>query len=304
MIGYIINTEKEKNNGSSVLLRLLPLLLFLFYTCADKSPYPGFTSSGTGYYYKLCRIGENTVKPSAGDYITVALEYRTIDDSVFFSALRRFRLSEPAFKGSVEECFMMMSKGDSTEFIISADDFFTRTLQAGLPGFIDRDEKMIIAVDMIDIISGEEYMQELEIFRDHLKERGSKKGESGFEKLIDGGDIHPGSGSSGILYYRLQEGEGKSISRGDTVTMHYEGRFIDGTIFDSTRMRNKPFEYVYGQEGQLIRGLEEVAGIMSEGEKALVYLPPALAFGKKGSSTGIIPPSTPLFFEVEILSVK
>ncbi len=302
MTGYIINTEKKEKRGNRVHLLFLPLLLLLFYNCADKSPYTGFTSSGTGYYYKLCRIGENTVKPSAGDYITVALEYRTIDDSVFFSALRRFRLSEPAFKGSVEECFMMMSKGDSAEFIVPANDFFNRTIEAALPGFIDSDDKMIIAVDMIDIMSEEEYMQELDIFKDHL--RGSKKGDTDFEKLLEEGDLHPGSGSSGILYYRLQEGEGKRISAGDTVTIHYEGKFIDGTIFDSTRMRNEPFEYVYGHEGQLIRGLEVVAGLMSEGGKALVYLPPALAFGEKGSSTGIIPPSTPLFFEIEILRVK
>ncbi len=283
---------------------LLPAVFLLFCSCAGDPPYPGFSSSGTGFHYRLIRIGESEAKASPGDYISASLEYRTMEDSVFFSALRRFRLAEPSFAGSVEECFMMLSKGDSAEFIISAKDFFNITIEAPVPSFIGEDAKMIIAAGIKDIRSEKEYLEEMETFIRHLMNHSSVDIDKSFEKLAETEAMDPGTGSPGILYYHLREGYGEKIKRGDTVIIHYEGKFEDGRIFDSTRKRDEPFEYIYGHEGQLIKGLEEVVKMMREGGKALVYIPPELAFGEKGSSTGIIPPSTPLLFEVEILKVQ
>jgi len=63
----------------------------------------------------------------------------------------------------------------------------------------------------------------------------------------------------------------------------------------------QPFQFVYGTEWQVVKGLEEAIGMMQEGEKALVILPSDLAFGSEGSSTGIIPAYTSLIFDVEII---
>jgi FKBP-type peptidyl-prolyl cis-trans isomerase FkpA len=86
--------------------------------------------------------------------------------------------------------------------------------------------------------------------------------------------------------------------------VHYEGRFLNGKFFDSTRQRNDPFQFVYGQQWQVVKGMEEAIGMMHEGEKALFIMPSGLAFGQTGSSTGIVPPFTSLIFEVELLLVK
>ena len=101
----------------------------------------------------------------------------------------------------------------------------------------------------------------------------------------------------------LQEGVGKLIEPGDTITINYEGKFLNGKFFDSTIKRNQPFQFVYGTEWQVIKGLEEALSLMYEGEKSLFIFPSELAFGSEGSSTGIIPPYTSLIFEVEILEV-
>ena len=109
---------------------------------------------------------------------------------------------------------------------------------------------------------------------------------------------------SGLYHLKLREGTGKRIEKGDTVTVNYEGRFLNGKFFDSTIRRNQPFQFVYGTEWQVVKGLEEAIGMMHEGEKSLFILPSDLAFGTEGSSTGIIPPFTSLIFEVEILKVN
>jgi len=90
--------------------------------------------------------------------------------------------------------------------------------------------------------------------------------------------------SSGMYYISLNKPGGRKIESGDTLEIHYEGRFLYGRFFDSTRKRDEVFTFVYGQEWQVVEGLEKAIGHMHEGEKALVILPSELAFGEYGSS--------------------
>lgn len=280
------------------------LLMLIITSCGQKSEFPGFSVTDTGIHYRLNRIGEEGDKAKPGDYITVEVTYKTTGDSVFFNGVRKFRLSTPSFPGSVEECFMMLSEGDNCDFIISASDFFKRTLETELPGFLDEEDKMVINAEMINIQSEDEYHEERNALLDHLKRYDIDADIADFERI----DVREGMGTdsemSAILFYRLREGSGNKISEGDTVVFHYTGKFLDGTVFDSTKEREEPFEFIYGHEGQLIKGLEKVMPEMRRGGKSLAILPPQLAFGEKGSSTGIIPPSASLLFEIEILSVK
>jgi FKBP-type peptidyl-prolyl cis-trans isomerase len=102
----------------------------------------------------------------------------------------------------------------------------------------------------------------------------------------------------------LKEGIGEKVFMGDTLIVHFEGKFFNGKFFDSTKRRNSPFQFVYGKKWQIIEGLEEAIGRMVEGEKSLFIIPSQLGFGETGSSTGIIPPYTSTLFEVELLEVK
>ena len=79
---------------------------------------------------------------------------------------------------------------------------------------------------------------------------------------------------------------------------------LDGKLFDSTWKRNQPFEFVYGTEMQVVQGLEIALRTMKEKERALFVMPSEMAFGKKGSSTRIVPPFTPVVFEVEVEKIN
>jgi FKBP-type peptidyl-prolyl cis-trans isomerase len=287
-------------NKSHILL--LSVILFLV-SCHDNSRYPGFKHARHGIYYQLHKIGEDTQKPVAGDFVTVDLVYKTIDDSVFFTGRRKFQITKPAYKGSIDECFMMLAEKESATFIISADDFFNKTLQTALPDFFNENSPMKVTIDIIEIQTEEEYKKEKEAFVTWIQDFND------YEKVIlkqflEEKELPVKPILSGIYYINVREGNGKKIEPGDTITINYEGRFLNGKFFDSTIKRNQPFQFIYGTEWQVIKGLEEVLGIMREGEKSIVILPSDLAFGKKGSSTGIIPPFTSLIFEVEILKVN
>lgn len=87
---------------------------------------------------------------------------------------------------------------------------------------------------------------------------------------------------------------------GQTVTVHYTGYLIDGSQWDSSRDRGKPFKFKLGAE-QVIRGLDDGISQLSIGERAKIIIPPALGYGEKGFP-GLIPPNSTLIFDVELVT--
>jgi FKBP-type peptidyl-prolyl cis-trans isomerase FkpA len=107
--------------------------------------------------------------------------------------------------------------------------------------------------------------------------------------------------SSGLQYTDEQVGNGTVAAKGQKVSVHYTGWLTDGTKFDSSKDRGRPFEFALGA-GQVIRGWDEgVAGMKIGGKRRLV-IPPELGYGARGAA-GVIPPNATLVFEVELLGV-
>lgn len=105
---------------------------------------------------------------------------------------------------------------------------------------------------------------------------------------------------SGLQYKVLKEGSGPKPSKEDTVRVHYTGKLLDGTVFDSSVERGEPAEFPVGG---VIPGWTEALLMMKEGAKYELYIPSALAYGKRGAGQQI-PPNATLQFEVELLEVK
>jgi FK506-binding protein 1 len=89
---------------------------------------------------------------------------------------------------------------------------------------------------------------------------------------------------------------------GDTIIAHYTGFLPNGTIFDSSRKRGVPFEFIVGT-GQVIKGWDEGFIQMCKGQKCKLTIPPELAYGASGAG-GVIPPNATLIFEVELIEIK
>ena len=280
----------------------LVLVVFCFSSCDFFSDYPGYSKMKSGIYYKLIKFGETSEKAKPGDYMTVDIVYKTITDSIFFEGRRKLQITEPSFLGAIDECFLMLAADEKASFIISANDFFKKTLETTLPAFIIEGDPMKVDIDVVDIQTEEEYFMEKEAFLHWIEDFGD------YEKVIlrqyiDQKKVNIEPTESGLYHITLKEGSGEKVFIGDTVTVHYEGKFLNGKFFDSTKRRNSPFQFVYGRKWQVIEGMEEAIGRMVEGERALFILPSQIGFGETGSSTGIIPPYTSTLFEVELLEV-
>lgn len=104
---------------------------------------------------------------------------------------------------------------------------------------------------------------------------------------------------SGLQYEVLQEGDGPCPSAEDRVKVHYTGRLIDGTVFDSSVERNQPATFGVTQ---VIKGWVEALQLMKAGSKWRLHIPSDLAYGQQGAP-GIIGPNSTLIFDVELLEV-
>lgn len=107
----------------------------------------------------------------------------------------------------------------------------------------------------------------------------------------------------GVTKEILSAGDGKTFpSVGNTLSMHYTGTLSDGTQFDSSHSRGKPFQFRIGI-GKVIRGWDEGVMQMSLGEKAVLNISSDYGYGSEGAG-GVIPPNAALTFEVELLTIK
>lgn len=106
--------------------------------------------------------------------------------------------------------------------------------------------------------------------------------------------------SSGLQYEVLTKGKGQSPTEDDYLTAHYEGKLIDGKVFDSSYERGKPIEF---QMNNVIAGWREALKMMKPGSKWKIFVPPSLAYGSKGAGN-VIGPNETLIFTIELISVS
>jgi peptidylprolyl isomerase len=106
--------------------------------------------------------------------------------------------------------------------------------------------------------------------------------------------------ASGLEYTITEKGNGKKAQTGDKVKVHYTGKLLNDTIFDSSIPRGQPFEFKVGA-GQVIKGWDEAFLLLQEGDKATIKFGPELGYG--ASAMGKIPANSTLIFDVELIQV-
>ena len=141
----------------------------------------------------------------------------------------------------------------------------------------------------------------LQDYFDKLQQAKGKEAKAEGEKFLaenkkkEGVVAHP----SGFQYKILTAGNGPKPKASDTVKCHYEGRLINGTVFDSSIRRNEPAEFPVSG---VIAGWVEALQLMPVGSKWQLYIPSELAYGTHGAGQSIGPNQT-LIFDVELLAI-
>ena len=106
--------------------------------------------------------------------------------------------------------------------------------------------------------------------------------------------------ATGLQYEIVKEGDGPTPNRGDRVTVHYTGKLIDGTVFDSSVERGEPATFGVTQ---VIPGWVEALQMMKTGSQWRLYIPSKLAYGPNGVG-GVIGPNATLIFDVELIKIE
>jgi len=106
--------------------------------------------------------------------------------------------------------------------------------------------------------------------------------------------------ASGLKYQMLTEGTGATPTTSSRVTVHYAGWLTDGNMFDASYARGAPIDFGVTQ---VIKGWTEGLQLMKEGGKALLVIPPEIAYGPRGKPP-VIPANSTLIFQVELITVK
>ncbi|HEX4870397.1 MAG TPA: FKBP-type peptidyl-prolyl cis-trans isomerase [Moraxellaceae bacterium] len=158
------------------------------------------------------------------------------------------------------------------------------------------------------VLTEEEMKATLEAFKQKLaaqayakskKEAEENKARSTAYLAENGKKLGVTTTTSGVQYEILNQGSGPKPKPSDTVKVHYEGKLIDGSIFDSSLQRGEPATF---RLDQVIPGWTEALQLMPVGSKYRITLPPELAYGEQGA--GPIPANATLIFEVELLGIE
>lgn len=159
-----------KNRNKSLFKVIICVsVLFLFYiSCNESSDFKGYSSTNSGLHYKIISLGEGLIKPASGDYLQLAITYKTIKDSVFLdtysyneTGMVILPIDKSSFKGSFEEVINKMNEGDAYSFIVSADSLFKKFFKRPLPLFLKQGGDVKMTVFLYKILSKNEYLKML-----------------------------------------------------------------------------------------------------------------------------------------------
>ncbi len=262
------------------------------------------TESGLKY---LFHISGGDEKPQTGDILSMQMIY-TVEDTVLFDSRLSdmpvyIPLLESQYPGDIYEAMGMMAVGDSATFIMNAADFFMYTAgMMELPPFITQDSELIFDIKLLQAMDEEGFaieeqrMMEEQMARDLV--RAEQEEELRLEYIAEEG-ITVLPTESGLYYVEIETGDGPRAQPGNMVSVHYEGRLLDGSVFDSSHERGEPIEFILGQ-GWVIPGWDEGIGMMRVGGKARLVIPSHLGYGDRGAGP-MIPAYSTLVFDVELV---
>ncbi len=274
--------------GYIVILTLFSYLQS-FFTCNPCSD--GYHSVDEGVCRKVFIIGDETKPVYPNSYTKI--DYKLMDINTEQIMLQDtgiyIYMSEP-YHQEILKALSQLNLGDSACYIISrpgnhsTDSIKNAVLHIAVRSILTPHDYEKMKLDM-ELRSEK---KELEEIQHYLSVHDQKKW-----KLLNG------------MYYQLTEkGNGTFVKKGDLVTIHYHGYFLDGTKFDSTIDYKEPFSFVFGDPQQVVKGFELAISMMKKNSKIKIILPSQLAFGENGSSNKKIKPFTPLLYEIEVLSIN
>lgn len=287
-------------------LLILPVLLLMIISCGSND----FKQTDTGLTYKFHKENKGP-KAVIDNIVKVEMAFRYPEDSVFMRNLGHdtsvyLSVQPSEYEGDIHEGMRMLALGDSVTFKIDASQFFTVTMRSPMvPDFIASGDSIYIDMMVLEIFNEEQFQEYQQKKREELikdAEVAAHQEEGLREKYLLDNNITTQPEESGLIIIVEQKGNGPIPKPDQTVTVHYTGMLLDGSVFDSSVERGNPFRFTLGK-GQVIRGWDEGFSKLNIGSKARLIIPSHLAYGDQARGAIITPFST-LIFDVELIAAE
>ena len=286
-----------------LMVTALCVMLSVLTSCGDKKAPKGYTATESGLYYRFHTNNEGET-PVIGDLLDVTMAC-TVNDTtpILKPAGNIMRMMEPQYVTDIMEGIALMHKGDSASFIVNIDSTFHYAFGYNqLPAEFNSTDVMRFDVKLNDFYPESEYVNKMidAIKNNYPTETAQAYAE--MMKYFAENGVNATPTASGLYYVMTSEGDGEMPAKGDNVKVHYTGKLLDGTVFDSSIERGEPIEVPIGM-GYVIPGWDEGIMMMSKGEKGVLYIPYYLAYGPNGAAP-VIPPFANLIFDVELIDIQ
>lgn len=265
---------------------LAAIVITQFLFACDNHRMNGFSRSGD-VYFKLLSLGDWEQKISHGD--SVFLRWIDADGEVDNISLRYDSLWRDSMPWGI---LRQLSAGDSAMLILTKEALQRMGLQGS-------SEKHIAFC--VDSIFSARILAERAVHR-QWKADAEMNEAIALQAWLYANSIDAAAHHEGIYLLPIKEGKGAVPLAGREVQLHYRGYFLHGEEFDNT-YRAAPLQFQVGKPDQVIKGFERALPLTRAGGKYKLIIPSQLAFGEKGSSTGVVPPYTTVIYELEVRAV-
>lgn len=267
---------------------------------------PNFLKTDKNLEYKFIELGKSDRPSKVGDVFELNM-IQKIGDSVVMNTLAQqgAPISQPLVQAQEEYDVMsglaLMRAGDKAIFRIPLADLFAK----GMPKqeWMKEGDYISFEIDVVSVKSAKEIKDEAA-----AKEKAAASNDDkAIQDYLKAANITNFKKTESGLYYVIHTpGTGDNAKKGQTVSVNYTGKLLDGKVFDSNidpKFNHvEPFNVPAGA-GQVIKGWDEALMLMNKGTKATVYIPSNLGYGSRAMGTDI-PANSILIFDMEILDIK
>jgi len=282
-----------------IFLYLFFVLSITFVACKKKQVFRT-TEDGIKYYFIEKNNNAKQPKLGGGAIIDVDVYWK---DSLIFSSndLQNdfIVVVKDTSAASIDRAIMMMHQGDSAIFKLNAVKFLINKVNMTIPKGMTNKDEMIFYIRLRKVLSPQKVNQIRQKYLDYRRQIEPQliddyiKRNSQYNFVLQ---------SNGLFVSKIKDGSGLKPVNGDSVFVNYIAYFINGEPFSSTLKKQQIFKFKIGDQ-KVIPGLELAIRQMREGEVMFVIIPSYLAYGEEGL-LDLIPPYSPLVFQVELKKVK
>lgn len=268
------------------------------WTSCTSTDEKGFSETPTGLKYQIYSIGDVNHELHDSDICTLDIKIYTVADSLIYTSETPVELLFRSKKDTgLMEWMGLLAVNDSSTSIISNQN---------IRKYFQQIDESYGSMKVTLVIKNAEPYAQWAFYKKYPELRAKDlelEEQKQLQRLLGSYTSDSVEYIGGIFKIVQVTGSGVYPELNHEVVLHSTGKTISGKLVESTAHRNEAFSYIIGQKDQVIEGFDLAVRHMRKGERSKVIVPSHLAYGSKGSTTGIVKPFETLIFEIEILDI-